>query len=154
MSHPATIGLLLSVSILLSACTTSTPVSKMQILSDPAHDGRNLPFSEAIRAGDFIFLSGQIAAKPGTLDLVPGGIQAETRQVMDNIQDVLNRHRSSMDDIVKCTVFIEDMQDWPAMNEVYVTYFPNHKPARSAVGADGIALGGGVEIECIAYQPQ
>ena len=99
-----------------------------------------LPFSEAVEAGGLIFVSGQIAAKPGSLALVPGGIENQTGQVMDNIKNVLERHGSSMDHVVKCTVFIQDMAQWPAMNAVYRTYFSNHKPARSAVGANGIAL--------------
>lgn len=138
---------LLAISLLLSAPLMADPI---RVLSSPTHDAANLPFSEAVVAGGLIFVSGQIAAKPGTLELVPGGIEAETRQVMENIKSVLERHGSSMDDVAKCTVFIRDMAQWPAMNAVYVTYFANHKPARSAVGANGIALGGAVEIECIA----
>lgn len=122
----------------------------LQVLTSQAHENQNLPFSEAVIAGGLIFVSGQIAAKPGSLALVPGGIEPQTRQVMDNIKDVLTRHGASMDDVAKCTVFIQDMAQWPAMNAVYVSYFPHHKPARSAVGANGIALGGLVEIECIA----
>ena len=127
--------------------------SGLQVLSTPEQEALNLPFSEAVIAGGLMFVSGQIGSKPGSLELVPGGIQAETQQVMDNLQAVIERHGGSMDDVAKCTVFIEDMSLWGAMNEVYVTYFPNHKPARSAVGADGIALGGSVEIECIALAP-
>ncbi len=133
--------------VLVSIPLRADPI---RVLSSPAHDAANLPFSEAVVAGGLIFVSGQIAAKPGTLALVPGGIEAETRQVMENIKSVLERHGSSMNDVAKCTVFIRDMAQWPAMNAVYVTYFPHHKPARSAVGANGIALGGAVEIECIA----
>lgn len=136
--------------VVLILVSTPLPAEPIRVLSSPTHDAANLPFSEAVVAGGLIFVSGQIAAKPGTLALVPGGIEAETRQVMENIKSVLERHGSSMDHVAKCTVFIRDMAQWPAMNAVYVTYFPNHKPARSAVGANGIALGGAVEIECIA----
>jgi 2-iminobutanoate/2-iminopropanoate deaminase len=69
---------------------------------------------------------------------------------MENIKDVLTRVGSSMDRVVKCTVFMADMAEWPRMNEVYATYFPRHKPARSAFGTNGLALGARVEIECIA----
>jgi len=109
-----------------------------------------LPFSEAVRVGNLLFLSGKIGRKPGTMEVVPGGIQAETRQALDNIEAVLERHGSSMDRVVKCTVMIDDISQWAAMNEVYVTYFPHEKPARSAFGADGLALGAALEIECIA----
>lgn len=109
------------------------------------------PFSPAVRIGNLLFLSGQIGTDPaagGTL--VAGGIQAETRQTMDNIRDVLARSGSSLDRVVKCTVFLADMREWEAMNEVYRTYFPTNRPARSALGASGLALGARVEIECIA----
>ena len=131
------------------ACGASA-AEPLRVLTSPQHEAQNLPFSEAVEAGGLIFVSGQIAALPGSLELVPGGIEAQTRQVMENIKSVLTRHGSSMARVVKCTVFIQDMAQWPAMNSVYVTYFPDHKPARSAVGANGIALGGLVEIECIA----
>jgi enamine deaminase RidA (YjgF/YER057c/UK114 family) len=72
---------------------------------------------------------------------------------MENIRDVLERSGSSLDRVVKCTVMMADMKEWPAMNEVYVTYFPRNRPARSALGANGLALGARVEIECIATVP-
>jgi enamine deaminase RidA (YjgF/YER057c/UK114 family) len=81
---------------------------------------------------------------------VPGGIQAETRQTMENIRDVLDKSGSSMDRVFKCTVMMADMSEWDAMNEVYVTFFPGNKPARSALGANGLALNAKVEIECLA----
>ena len=110
----------------------------------------NLPFSEAVRVGNMLYLSGQLGLVPGTSDLAPGGIEAETRQVMENIKSILERYGSSMDKIVKCTVMIADIAEWPAFNEVYVTYFPGPKPARSAFGAAGLALNGRVEVECWA----
>ena len=109
----------------------------------------DLPFSEAVRVGDLLFLSGQIGNQPGTLELVEGGIRAETRQTLEHVQAIVERHGSSMARVVKCTVFLDDMGDWPAMNEVYRESFPN-PPARSALGASGLALGAKVEIECIA----
>ncbi len=110
------------------------------------------PFSPAVRAGGFIFVSGQIGAKmeKGAMTLVPGGIEAETRQTMDNIRDILARNGSSLERVTKCTVMIADMSEWPRMNAIYATYFPGPKPARSALGANGLALGARVEIECIA----
>jgi reactive intermediate/imine deaminase len=109
-----------------------------------------LPFSEAVRVGDLLFLSGQIGNLPGTMQLVPGGIVAQTHQTLRNIAAVLERHGSSLDRVVKCTVFIADIAEWPAMNEVYKTYFDASPPARSALGANGLALGALLEIECIA----
>jgi reactive intermediate/imine deaminase len=108
-----------------------------------------LPFSSAVRVGYTLYLSGNIGNTPGTLDLAEGGIAGETRQTMDNISNVLQEFGSSMDDVVKCTVFLADMSEWGAMNEVYKTYFKN-PPARSALGASGLALNARVEIECIA----
>ena len=109
------------------------------------------PFSPAVRVGNLLFLSGQIGTSADAAGgLVTGGIEAETRQTMENIKDVLTRSGSSLDQVVKCTVMMADMAEWGRMNTVYTTFFPNHKPARSAFGANGLALGARVEIECIA----
>lgn len=110
----------------------------------------NLPFSEAVRVGDMLYISGAIGVKPGTLQLVPGGIVAETRQTMENIKAAVERHGSDMDNVVKCLVMMADMKEWGQMNDVYVTFFPRNKPARSAFGASGLALNARVEIECTA----
>ncbi len=123
---------------------------KAEYLTDPQMAALGLPFSEAVRVDDVIFLSGQIGNIPGKLELVEGGIVPETRQTMENIRATLERHGSAMDRIIKCTVFMADMTEWPAMNEVYASFFPGPKPARSAAGANGLALGARVEIECIA----
>jgi 2-iminobutanoate/2-iminopropanoate deaminase len=107
------------------------------------------PFSPAVQVGQLLFLAGQIGTD-STGKLVSGGIEAETRQTMNNIRDVLGRVGSSMDRVVKCTAMLADMAEWPAMNAVYASYFPRQFPARSAFGATGLALGARVEIECIA----
>lgn len=110
-----------------------------------------LPFSEAVRVGNLVFLSGQIGNVPGALELVPGGIQAEARQVMENIKTSLEAHGMSMRQVVKCTVMLADMGEWGAFNEVYRTYFPaDGFPARSAFGTSGLAFNARVEVECIA----
>ena len=109
-----------------------------------------LPFSEAVRVGNTIYLSGTIGVAPGTLKLVPGGIKAEAKQAMENIKTSLEAHGYAMSNIVKCTVMLADMAEWGTFNEVYKTYFANRYPARSAFGANGLALGGRLEIECIA----
>jgi 2-iminobutanoate/2-iminopropanoate deaminase len=112
-----------------------------------------LPFSLAVRADGLLFLSGQIGTLPGSLELVEGGIQAETRQTLENIRNTLEQVGATLDDVVKCTAFLADMSEWAAMNEVYREYFAVDPPARSAMGASGLALGARVEIECIAAAP-
>lgn len=109
--------------------------------------GRN--FSEAVRVGPLLFLSGKLGTVPGQ-GLIEGGIQPETRQTLENIKSALEDYGSSMDEVVKCTVFLADIAEWSAMNEVYVTFFPGNKPARSAVAGSGLAADARVEIECIA----
>ena len=109
----------------------------------------DLPFSSAVRVDNLLFLSGALGIVPGTRELAEGGIQAETRQTLENISRTLENFGSSMDKVVKCTVFLADIAEWGAMNEVYSTFFPN-KPARSALGASGLALNARTEIECIA----
>jgi len=114
-----------------------------------------LPFSAAVQAGDTLYLAGQIGAPPGQREVVPGGIDAQSKQAMDNIGDVLKRCGLSHAALVKCTVMLADMADWPAFNKVYATYFkPGHYPARSALGAAGLAYGAKVEVECIAFNPK
>ncbi|MCU0647175.1 MAG: RidA family protein [Gemmatimonadaceae bacterium] len=106
------------------------------------------PFSPAVRVGHTLYLAGQIGDANGAL--VPGGIEAETRQTLRNIADILEKSGSSLDRVVKCTVFMADMAEWPRMNAVYRTFFTKHLPARSAFGTTGLALGARVEIECLA----
>lgn len=133
-----------------AAVTTQAGAPETEYLTTPESEAMGFPFSEAVRVGHMLYLSGQVGDIPGEGALVEGGIQAETRQTMENIKTVLERWGSSLDRVVKCTVMIDDMSEWPAMNEVYATFFPEHKPARSAIGADGLALGAAVEIECWA----
>ena len=99
-----------------------------------------LPFSTAVRVGNMVYLSGQIGTIPGTISLVAGGVVAETRQTLENIRDVLQQIGSSLDLVVKCTVFLSDIGDYGAMNEVYRTFFPMDPPARSTVAGSGLAL--------------
>ena len=119
-------------------------------IGEPTINGQRLPFSSAVRVGDMLYLSGQIGNKPdGTL---PAGIEAQSRQVMDNIGGVLKSAGLGFGDVVKCTVMIDDIKQWGDFNKVYVAYFPNGKfPARSAFGADGLAMGALIEVECWAY---
>lgn len=135
-----------------AACAEPDDADELEIeyLSSPEMAAMDLPFSEATRVGNTLYLSGQIGNAPGTLELVPGGIEAETRQTLENIRAILERHGSSMDRVVKCTIFLADIAEWPRMNSVYATYFPGPKPARAAVAGSGLALGARVEIDCIA----
>lgn len=136
----------LAATALLSACMTARPSAEWVA----ATGGPPRPFSPAVKANGFIYLAGQVGTD-STGKVVAGGIKAETRQVMENIGAVLTRTGSSFDRVVKCTVFLADMGEWGAMNEVYVTFFPADKrPARSAMGVNGLAVGARVEIECIA----
>jgi reactive intermediate/imine deaminase len=111
-----------------------------------------LPFSEAVRAGDTLYLSGQIGIEPGTLKVVAGGIEAEARQTLANIRTSLEAHGYALRDVVKCTVMLADIGEWAAFNEVYKAFFSAPYPARSALGANGLALGARVEVECIAVR--
>lgn len=111
------------------------------------------PFSPAVRVGDVIYLSGQIGtdAAANANVVVPGGIEAETRQTLNNIKRTVEAVGSSMDKVVKCTVMMADMAEWDRMNVVYREFFtPGKLPARSAFGTSGLALNARVEIECIA----
>lgn len=111
---------------------------------------QGLPFSGAVRVDNMLYLSGNIGVLPGTRTLAAGGISAETRQTMENIRGVLEHAGTSLQNVVKCTVFLADIADYGAMNEVYASYFPVNPPARSTVAGAGLALGARVEIECMA----
>lgn len=112
---------------------------------------RKLALSAAYRAGDFIFVSGQVAFGPDG-KVVPGGIEAETRQTLDNIGASLAEAGAKLSDLVKVTVWLADLDDFPAFNATYATYFPASPPARSTVQA-GLMVGARVEIEAVAYVP-
>ena len=107
------------------------------------------PFSPAVRVGNLVFVSGTLGTKPDG-SLVPGGIEPETRQVLENIKRTLAAAGLGMDRLVKCTAFLADLKEWPAMNAIYRSYFPNGKyPARAAVQAT-LLFGARVELECTA----
>lgn len=153
--------------LLLAACQQQTdPVvsenepetdlagnNTLEFLNSAAYEKLGLPFSEAVRVGNLLFLSGQIGIVPGTIELVPGGAAAETRQTLENIKATVERYGSSMQQVFKCTVFMADNAERAEINEVYSSYFPIDPPARSGVGSSGLALGARVEIECIASLP-
>lgn len=148
---------LLLTSALIAGLMTGAQAGEEKTMSDIEHfrpqafKDIGLPFSAAVKVGDTLYLSGQIGNVPGTKGLVEGGIQAETRQTLENIKMTLEKYGSDLDHVIKCQVFMADMVEWDAMNAVYVTYFNEDKmPARSALGASGLALDARVEIECLA----
>jgi 2-iminobutanoate/2-iminopropanoate deaminase len=140
--------------VAVAGCAANAGVSALPppAVHTPAEG--DLPFSPLVRAGPMLYLSGQIGTTSMTPPtLIAGGIEAETRQTLENIKAVLAKNGATMDDIVKCTVMMADMREWAAMNPVYASFFPKDKPARSSFGTSGLALGARVEIECLAYKP-
>ena len=129
---------------------TGAVAAPPEYFSAPALQNRPAPFSESVRVGDILFLSGQIGIKPD--GQLPDTFEGQAKQTMENIGGALKARGLGWSDVFKCTVFIADMKNWPAFNAVYVPYFPAGKlPARSAVGASGLALGAMLELECMAY---
>ncbi len=111
----------------------------------------SLPFSEGTAVGGLVFLSGQLGNVPGTLTLVEGGIEAEARQALRNIATVLETQGLGLANLLRCTVMLADIAEWPTFNAVYSEFFTGQPlPARSAFGCNGLALGARVEIECTA----
>lgn len=146
--------------VLVAACLATLAVSLSaqeakapKYYAMPSTGGAPLPFSEAVQLGDTLYVSGQVGNQPGTLTLAPGGIGPEAKQALENMKAILERHGTSLDHVVKCTVFLADIKEWPAFNEVYRTFFKKNLPARSALAASGLAIGARVEVECIAYVP-
>lgn len=155
----ATLTVSMAVLLLLTVACDRTPQAErpgpeVEFVTTELTEELGLPFSEAARVGDLVFLSGMIGTRPGTLELVPGGIEPETLQTLENIRTILEAVGASREDVVKCTVMLDDIADWPRFNELYVEFFGEHRPARSALGADGLALGAAVELECTAVAPR
>lgn len=142
----------LALAMLILATAPAFAGEKVEYLNSGKVVPANLPFSEAVRAGDTLYLSGQVGIQPGTMKLVPGGIREEARQALANIRTSLEANGYGLGDVVKCTVMLADIGEWAAFNEVYRTFFSAPYPARSALGANGLALGARVEVECIAVR--
>ena len=124
----------------------------IEFISSPEVKAAKLPFSAAARVGNVLYLSGCLGNVPGKMELVPGGMEAEARQTMENIRTVLTQNGLTFDHVFKCTVMMADMKKWADFNKVYMTYFhPDRLPARSAFGASALALGAQVEVECLAH---
>ena len=108
------------------------------------------PYSQAIRTENLVFTAGQVGLDPVTMELIEGGIEAQTRQVLTNLKHVLESANSGLNFVVKTTVFLQDLNDFARMNAVYAEFFPEHPPARSTVQVAGLPKGALVEIECVA----
>jgi len=124
-------------------------MNKIVVTSDKAPSAIG-PYSVAIQTGNLVFTSGQLGMDPQTGDLVPGGIEAETRQALTNIQHVLADSGSALEAVVKTIVFLKDMADFPKMNAIYGEFFTENPPARSTVQVAALPKGGSVEIEAVA----
>ena len=136
--------------IMSSAADAASSRPAIEHYGKPMLNGEPLPFSDAVRAGDVLYLSGQLGI--GADGKLPDAIEAQTKQALENVGAVLKRAGLGYGDVFHCTAMLKDMADWPTMNKVYVTYFPEGKrPARSAFGASGLALGALIELECQAY---
>ena len=133
-------------------------VAAVSVVADPEFfdegpmAGKGYPFSESVRVGNILFISGQVGVDENN-ELVEGGIVGETRQIMSNIEGALERRGLGFSDVVKCTVFLADVAEWGEFNTVYTSYFEPPYPARSTLGANGLALGARLEVECLAAYP-
>ncbi len=144
-----------SCTVLAACLLASSPgiqAAEIARFDDGPFAGKGYPFSESARAGDLLFLAGQVG-EDANGKLAPGGIQAEAEQLMLNIDAALGRRGLTMDHVVKCTVFLADIGEWGAFNEVYKKHFSLPYPARSAMAASGLVGNARVEMECIAGYP-
>ena len=124
----------------------------VEVLRSCAVLPEGLPFPDGVRVGNLVVMSGQLGIIPGTLKLVAGGIEAETRQTFENLRLALTAHGLSLSDVVRVQVMLADMSEWQRFNVVYLEFFPDAAPARSAFGANGLALNARVEIEVFAVR--
>lgn len=109
------------------------------------------PYSQAVCIDGYVFTAGQVGLDPATMELIEGGIDAQTRQVLTNLSHVLESAGSGLNYVIKTTVFLQDMSDFAAMNKIYAEFFPENPPARSTVQVAGLPKGALVEIECVAF---
>jgi reactive intermediate/imine deaminase len=136
----------LAVTVLFTLALAGAAQAQPRFVPGPA----GAPFSSAVQVGDVLYLAGQLGNGPD--GKIPAGMPAQAKQALDNVAAILKGQGLSMNDVFKCSVFLADMSQWGEFNKVYTTYFdPQRLPARSALGAKGLAAGGLVEIECWAY---
>jgi reactive intermediate/imine deaminase len=143
-------GLAGSVSVVVACASAAEPPAVQFVNTGKVIAPSSLPFSEAVRVDNMLYLSGQVGAAPGTSTLVPGGIKSEARQALANIKTILETQGLNTRDVVRCTVMLADIADWAAFNEVYLEFFAPPYPARSAFATSGLSLGARVEVECVA----
>ena len=147
---PSSIGAALAIGVV--ACSSGSQETHNAKFDDGPFAGMGFPYSESARAGNLLFLAGQ-TGEDADGKLVPGGIQHEAEQMMLNIEAALARRGLTMAHVVKCTVFLADIAEWGAFNDVYTRHFAQPYPARSALGASGLAGNARVEMDCIAAYP-
>lgn len=141
------------IAVLLTIFLTAlSAIANPEFFDEGPMAAKGYPFSESVRVGDILFISGQVGVDENN-ELVEGGIVGETRQIMTNIGGALERRGLGFSDVVKCTVFLADVAEWGEFNAIYTSYFEPPYPARSALGANGLALGARLEVECIAAYP-
>jgi len=116
-------------------------------LITPSTEANNYPFSDAVKVGNLLFMSGLVGNEES---IGEDSLVAETHSIFKQMKTVLNAYELSLADVVKCTVFLDNVDEWGKFNSVYTQYFTKPYPARSALGADGLALGASLELECIA----
>ncbi|MBW8243396.1 Rid family detoxifying hydrolase [Muricauda oceani] len=139
--------------LLIGLVTTTYAQESTELIFHKSHEPKkqNAPYSDAVQAGNMYFLAGQIGMDQTTRTLVKGGIQKETEQAIKNIQDVLAQHGLTLDNVVKCTVILANIEDFSAFNEIYTQYFTK-KPARTTFAASGLAANAHIEIDVIAVK--
>ena len=142
---------ILSILIFFSSCSNQTINNAEYSVSEISKE-LNFPFSDAAIVGNIIYVSGQIGSKPGTREIVDGGIAAETTQTLNNIMMILNGLGSNSDKIFKCLCMLENIDDYAEMNNAYTRFFNSRDnlPSRSTFAGSGLALGAKIEIECWA----
>ena len=143
--------------IILSSCISTnknktTPEKKDLVFhSSKLERKKNAPFSDAVEVGNTLYLAGQVGINPTTGKLPEGGIEAETRQTLENIKEVLKLHGSDLEHVVKCTVILSTTDDFADFNKIFREYFPKNKPARTTFAA-GLLVGAKIEIDVIAVK--
>ncbi|MEI8299203.1 MAG: Rid family hydrolase [Pseudomonadota bacterium] len=136
--------------LLLLAMSPLAAAAAPEFLNSGKVLGGDMPFSEAVRHGDTLYLSGQLGITPRTMTLVAGGFRPEAMQLLANLRTILEANGRGTQDVIRCTVMLADMADWPAFNEIWRTVFQKPFPARTAIGVQALALGARVELECLA----
>lgn len=142
-----------STAALLMTLSLQIPAQPTEFYNSGKIIPSNLPLSDGVRHGNLFFLSGQIGLIPGSGKLLSGGMKAETKQALDNIKMILESRSSSMQDLIQCTAYLIDINEWPSFNEIYQGYFKLRYPARTVVGVSQLPLQARVELQCISATP-